>query len=49
LLRYLKTCDFDHEQAKDLLEYNLRFRQKHPQLFDNRDMYSKEMQTVINT
>lgn len=49
LLRYLKTCHFDHEKAKDLLVLNLEFRKKYPQLFTNRDVNSAEIHRVNNT
>ncbi|KAG5680470.1 hypothetical protein PVAND_009978 [Polypedilum vanderplanki] len=49
LLRYLKMFDFDHIKAKELFEYNLRFRQKYPKLFVKRDFFSVETQSILNT
>jgi hypothetical protein len=49
LLRYLKVYDFDLEKAKSLLLLNLEMRQKHPILFENRDVLSEEFQRAMKT
>ncbi|XP_070509783.1 alpha-tocopherol transfer protein-like [Chironomus tepperi] len=49
LLRYLKVCNFDLEEAKKLLDINVKFRIKHQYLFADRDIDSEEFHKVSNT
>jgi hypothetical protein len=49
LLRYLKIYDFDDEKAYDLLVTNLEMRKKFPQIFENRDLSSNEIQQALHT
>lgn len=49
LIRYLQVYDFDIEKAKDLLEINVRFRNKNQYIFSNRDVNSEEIQRALNT
>lgn len=47
LLRYLKASEFDLDRAKNLLKNSLKWRQKRPDIFTQRDPLSKEMRNVI--
>lgn len=47
LLRFLKVYDFDLEKAKELLLLNLEIRKKNPNIFENRDILSPEMQQAL--
>lgn len=47
LLRYLKATDFDLDRAKKLLMSGLKWRQKRPDIFTERDPMSKDMRSVI--
>lgn len=47
LLRYLKASEFNLERAKFLLTNGLKWRQRYPNIFTQRDPLSKEMRSVI--
>ncbi|XP_070509933.1 alpha-tocopherol transfer protein-like [Chironomus tepperi] len=49
LIRYLQVYDFDIEKAKELLEINVRIRNKNQYIFTNRDINSEEIQRALNT
>lgn len=49
LLRFLKIYDFDIEKAKKLLVFNLEMRKKNPNIFENRDIASDELQQALKT
>ncbi|XP_070509838.1 alpha-tocopherol transfer protein-like [Chironomus tepperi] len=46
LERFLKVCDNDLDQTKDLILLNYKLRSSAPNLFTNRDITTKEMQTA---
>lgn len=48
LVRYLKAAKFDLNRAKDLLKNSLKWRQKYPHIFTQRDPLSKEMRNVVD-
>lgn len=48
LQRFLKVNDNNVKKAQELLEYNLRSRQKAPQLFTNRDILAEEIQIAAD-
>lgn len=49
LFRYYKVCNFDIEEAKKLLDINVKFRIKHQYLFDDRDIDTEEFLNVAGT
>ena len=49
LLRCLKVCQCDLEEAKKLLDKNVKFRIKHQYLFADRDIDSEDFQRALNT
>lgn len=42
-------CGDDVEKAEKLLEINLKFREKHPHIFTNRDVNSEELKKIQAT
>ncbi|XP_070509787.1 alpha-tocopherol transfer protein-like [Chironomus tepperi] len=49
LIRYLKVRDFDLEEAKKLIDGNVKFRIKNKYLFTNRDIESDNFQKLFST
>jgi hypothetical protein len=43
----LKACNFDVEDAQELLKYSLRMRFENQHIFTNRDVFSPEIQQVM--
>lgn len=46
LKRFLKVCDNDLQETQNLLLLNFKLRSGAPNLFTNRDILSKELQTA---
>ncbi|KAG5680466.1 hypothetical protein PVAND_009974 [Polypedilum vanderplanki] len=48
LMRFLKVCDNDLTKAQELLMFNFKLRSSAPNLFTNRDIKAKEIQTAAD-
>ena len=49
LIRYLKVRDYDLDEAKKLVDANVKFRIKNKYLFTNRDIDSEDFQKLFTS